>query len=136
MGVGYKSLLTHMYYSLRVISYDHFNQLNSFSPKQLKNSFTGFDQTDEVVILDKYWGVKSVDICVGDLLVVQQEIIVEGACVEFVGEYLNRIIYRASKQGLDRAQNSSEDWAAYIRVSRRHYEGLVQYRHFAEIDHE
>ena len=41
MGVGYKSLLTHMYYSLKSISYEHFNQLNSFSPKALKSSFTG-----------------------------------------------------------------------------------------------
>lgn len=136
MGVGYKSLLTHMHYSLKLISYDHFNQLNSFSPKVLKNSLTGLNHTDELVILDKHWGAKPVDICIGDLLIVPRESLTEDACMEFVGECPNGKIYRASKQGIDRVQSNSEDWASYIRVSRRHFEGLVQYRHFTEVDHE
>lgn len=136
MGVGYKSLLTHIYYSLKVISYDHFNQLNSFTPKQLKHRLTGLDHTEEVVILDKYWEAKPVDLCVGDLLVVPQGTTSEDACMEFVDKCPNGKIYKASKQGIDRVQNNSGDWASYVRVSRKYYEGLVQYRHFTEIENE
>ena len=136
MGVGYKTLLTHMYYSLKVISHGHFNQLDSLSPKLLKNRLTSFDHTEEVVLLDKHWEAKSVDLCVGDILIVPPETIIEESCMEFVTTGPNGLIYKAIAQGIDRAQNELDNWASYIRVSRLHFEGLVQYRHFPEVDHE
>jgi len=136
MGVGYKSLLTHMCYSLKIISPHHFEQLNKKTAKMLKNQLVGFEHSGEIVLLDKYWGEKPVDICVGDIIIVPPQTIIDEACMQLVETKNDRLIYRAISQGIDRAQNEAEDWALHIRVSRVHFEGLVQYRHFPEVDHE
>ncbi len=135
MGVGYQSLLTHMHRSIKIISSSHFEQLNNLSPKMLKSKLAGFEHTGEAILLDKYWGEKPVDICVGDILIVPPQTVVEQTCMQLVKTETNGSIYRAISQGIDRAQNEAEKWASHIRVSRVHFEGLVQYRHFPETDH-
>jgi len=135
MGVGYQSLLTHMHRSLKIISSSHFEQLNNLSPKMLKSKLAGFEHTGEAILLDKYWGEKPVDICVGDILIVPPQTVIEQTCMQLVKTETNGSIYRAISQGIDRAQNEAEKWASHIRISRVHFEGLVQYRHFPETDH-
>lgn len=136
MGVGYQSLLTHMHRSLKIISSSHFEQLNNLSLKMLKSKLAGFEHTGEVILLDKYWGEKPVDLCVGDILFVPPQTVIEQTCTQLVKTGPNGLIYRAVSQGIDRAQNEDGNWASHIRVSRVHFEGLVQYRHFPEVDHE
>jgi hypothetical protein len=115
------------------MSASHFEQLNSVSPKKIKGELIGFEQAGEVILLDKYWGEKPVDICVGDILIVPPETVVEQTCLQPVEAETSRSIYRAISQGIDRAQNETEKWASHIRVSRVHFEGLAQYRHFPEV---
>ncbi|MBN1807308.1 MAG: ImmA/IrrE family metallo-endopeptidase [Sedimentisphaerales bacterium] len=136
LGVGYQSLLTHMHSSLKIISSSHFEQLNNLTPKMLKSKLAGFEHTREAILLDKYWGEHPVDICVGDILIVPTHTVIEQTCMQLVKAETNRSIYRAVSQGIDKAQNEVEKWASHIRVSRVHYEGLVQYRHFPEIDND
>lgn len=136
MGVGYKSLLTHMHRSLRIISSSHFKLLNKISTKKLKTRLIGFEHTGEVILSDKYWGEKPVDICVGDILILPPQTITDETCLQLVEAKPDKLIYRATSQGIDRAQNELEDWASHVRVSRVHFEGLVQYRHFPEVDNE
>jgi Zn-dependent peptidase ImmA (M78 family) len=135
MGVGYQSLLTHMHRSIKIISSSHFEQLNKLSPKMLKSKLSDFEHTGEVILLDKYWGEKPVDLCIGDILIVPPQTVIEQTCMQLVKTETNGSIYRAISQGIDRAQNEAEKWASHIRVSRVHFEGLVQYRHFPEPDH-
>ena len=136
MGVGYQSLLTHMQRSVKIITSTHFEQLNNLSPKMLKSKLAGFEHTGEVILLDKHWDEKPVDLCIGDILIVPPQTVIEQTCTQLVNAEANRLIYRAVSQGIDRAQNEAENWASHIRVSRVHFEGLVQYRHFPEADHE
>ncbi len=136
MGVGYKSLLTHMHRSLKIISSSHFELLSKISTKKLKTRFTDFEHAGEVILSDKYWDEKPVDICVGDIIIVPPQTIIDGTCMRLVEAKSNKLIYRATSQGIDRLQNEVEGWASHVRVSRVHFEGLVQYRHFPEANHE
>ncbi len=136
IGVGYQSLLTHMYRSLGLISSRSFQRLSRVSPKILKSAIAGVEHSGELILLDKYWGEKPVDLCVGDILVVPSQTILEATRMEFIATCPHGLLYRAVAQGIDRAQNEAERWASHIRVSRLHFEGLAQYRHFPEVDHE
>lgn len=136
MGVGYTTLIAHMRYSLKIISQQHFLKLKSVTPKKLKHDFTGGNQPCEVILLDKHWGNKAVDLCVGDCLLVPEDTSIHGTCLDFEMQTPSGLVFRAAKQGLDRALNEAEDWASHVRITRTHYEGLSQYRHFPEIDNE
>lgn len=133
MGVSYDALLSHMCYSLQIISRTHHDDLKSITPKKLKKQFYGESHTHDLIIADTSWVNKPIDLCVGDVLITPTESIVDGECVEYLGECPKGHAYRACVHGLDRIQEKQGDWASHIRVSRQFYEGLVQYRHFPEI---
>lgn len=84
MGTGYHSLLTHMYYSLKIMSHPQFEMLTSVTPKSLKSKLTGLEHTGEVIVFDRYWGQKAIDLCMGDILIAPKKSVIEGACVELV----------------------------------------------------
>jgi Zn-dependent peptidase ImmA (M78 family) len=136
MGTGYHSLLTHMYSSLRIMSRLQFEMLTSVTPKSLKSKLTGFEYTGEVVVFDRNWEQKAIDLCIGDILIAPNKSIIEGACIEFVNTCPTGLVYKAFAQGLDRIQDEEGRWASHIRVSRTFFEGLVQYRHFPEVHSE
>ena len=136
MGVGYHTLITHMRHALEIISQQHFLKLKSVTPKKLKHDVIGGNQPGEVILLDKHWGNKAVDLCVGDCLLVPEGTSIDGTCLDFEIKTPSGLVYRAMKQGLDRALNDAEDWASHVRITRTNYEGLSQYRHFPEIDDE
>ncbi|RKY10060.1 MAG: Zn peptidase [Planctomycetota bacterium] len=132
MGVGYNTLLFHMCYSLQLISRVQYNDLNRVTPKMLKEQLYGETHANDLIIADTLWVSKPIDLCVGDILITPNESIVDGECVEYIGECPKGYAYRACTQGLDRIQEKQGGWASHIRVSRQLYEGLVQYRHFPE----
>lgn len=136
MGTGYHSLLTHMYYSLKIMSHPQFEMLTSVTPKSLKSKLTGLEHTGEVIVFDRYWGQKAIDLCMGDILIAPKKSVIEGACVELVDTCPSGLVYKAVAQGLDRVQDETGEVASHIRVSRPFFEGLVQYRHFPEVDSE
>ena len=136
MGTGYTSLLTHMCHSLRIISRLQFETLAKVPLKSLKSKLTGFEHSGEVIVFDRFWGQKSIDLCMGDILIAPMKSIIEGACVELVDTCPSGLVYKAFAQGLDRIQDEEGDVASHIRVSRPFFEGLVQYRHFPEVDSE
>jgi len=133
MGVGYNTLLSHMCYSLQIISRSHYDELKSVTPKMLKEQFYGNAHASDLIIADTCWLNKPIDLCVDDILITPTESTVDGECVKYVGDCPKGHAYRACAQGLDRIQEKQGDWASHIRVSRQFYEGLVQYRHFPEV---
>ena len=136
MGTGYNTLLTHMFYSLNILSKYQFETLSNIPPKSIKSKITGYEQAGELIIFDSKWEQKPVDLCIGDILIVPSNSTIEGTCIEYIDTCPTGLIYRAFAQGLDRVYDEKEGWASHIRVSRPFFEGLIQYRHFPEVDSE
>ena len=133
LGVGYNTLLSHMYYSLKIITQARYDDLKSISPKVLKEQLFGDTHTNDLIIADPCWLNKPIDLCVGDILITPTESTIDGECIEYIGKCPKGHAYRAHVQGLDRIQEKQGDWVSHVRVSRQFYEGLVQYRHFPEV---
>jgi hypothetical protein len=136
MGTGYYTLLAHMYYSLIIISHSHFETLNAVTPKMLKSKFVGTEHTNEIIVIDRCWEQKPIDMCIGDILIAPAKSVIEGECIEYIGTCPKGFAYKAFAQGLDRIQDEQGEWASHVRVSRPFFEGLVQYRHFPEVNDE
>jgi Zn-dependent peptidase ImmA (M78 family) len=134
VGTGYVSLLTHMCYSLGLISHHQFKLLKNVTPKSIKSKLAGFEHTGELIVFDRSWEHKPIDLCVGDILIAPDKLVTDGTCVQYVGTCSRGTVYRASSQGLDRIQDEQGELASHIRVSRLFFEGLAQYRHFPEVD--
>jgi Zn-dependent peptidase ImmA (M78 family) len=67
MGVGYGALLSHMCYSLHLITRQQYDTLNSIAPKSIKEEFYGDAHTSDLIFADTCWQNKPIDLCVGDV---------------------------------------------------------------------
>lgn len=134
LGVGYETLLTHMLYSLQLLSHARFDALNKTTPKEIKSNILGQQHTKELILVDRQWEHKAVDISVDDVIALPTNSLVDGVCVESEGACSKGILVRGLQQGVARAFCPDTDWAVHIRVSKGNFEGLSRYRHFPEPD--
>jgi Zn-dependent peptidase ImmA (M78 family) len=134
LGVGYETLLTHMLYSLRLLSQRQFDVLTMTTPKDIKGSILGKRHTNELILVDCHWEHKAVDISVGDMIALPSGCRIDGACVESAGTCSAGTVVRGLQRGMGRAYCPRSGWAVHIRVSKQNFEGLSRYRHFPEPD--
>lgn len=131
-GVGYSTILTHMHYSLGMISHNKMKDLQRVKPKEIKEKYIVSPQVS-LVIADTSWVGRAVNLEVGDALLVPISCDLDNTmalrAVEGVGDFLK---CEAVAPGYGRAFDSVRGWATHIRVSRRNYEGLARYRFLEE----
>jgi Zn-dependent peptidase ImmA (M78 family) len=131
-GVGYGTVTNHLASSLRLIPREYANELLKVTPKQIKSEF-GVSASSGMLIVDYNWQHRAIDMEVGDTLVLPHEANIEaGTQIELIGEKDNSTVYRAIKPGYARSYCHKQKWAANIRISRKNYAGLAQYRFLEE----
>ncbi len=127
-GVGYGTLIDHMTWTLRLLNPQHRKNLLKLQPKEMKAQFGGSPQS-EVVLVDRFWRDRAVDLEVGDILVLQQGVIVEDSPrLNRQGTIDGQQTFMAVARGYIRAFHEEIGWAVNIRVASKHYEGLARYR--------
>jgi hypothetical protein len=129
--VGYGTVINHLAYL-----FDLFRRLcrraKKIQPKQIKAQY-GATANSELVFADYHWRNRAVDLAAGDILVLPQGAKIEaGGKIELVTDKDNSLVYRAIKPGLARSFCLEREWAVNIRISRKNYEGLAQYRFLEE----
>lgn len=135
-GVGYGTVINHLTYSLKLIPRQHADTLLKIKPKQIKAKY-GASADSEVVLVDFDWRHRAVDLEVGDSLVLPKKAEIEnGKRLQIVEGREDCSIYRATAAGYARAFCLEQEWAVNIRVSRKKYVGLAQYRFFEETEDE
>lgn len=137
LGVGYKTLVQHMEWSLDLISPDRGRELDKATPKQIRQKVLEDDPeflTDHLVIVDTWWNTIAIDLRVGDAAILPEGARVEGDAVKSIGDHSMGQIIQGSQPGISRAETEDGRWAAYIRVQRRDYVGLSNYRHLEDPD--
>ena len=131
-GVGYGTVINHLALSLRLIQRDYAEELMKIHPKQIKTQY-GESTNSELVFADYHWRNRAVDLAVGDILVLPQDASIEAeGKLEYVIDKKDSVVYRAINPGLARSFCHEREWAVNIRVSRKNYEGLAQYRFLEE----
>ncbi len=130
LGVGYSTIVNHLFKSLNLISKQHYSLLIEKSVKQIKQTVLGYDFTNEIVLLDNYWEGRPVDLSAGELLVTSNEVLVS-SFDHYESIRNNYHIYRFDSPGIYTLTKNNGD-SIFIRVSRMSYCGLNRYKHLEE----
>ena len=135
-GVGYGTAVNHMTYALQLIPRALSEDLLKVQPKIIKSQF-GASADSELVLADFHWLHRTLDAEIGDTIVLPKKAEIEtGIRLQLVEEREDIAIYQALSVGYSRAFCSEENWAVHIRISRKNYVGLAQYRFFEEMEDE
>jgi hypothetical protein len=126
LGVGYSTLIGYLAGTLGMIRPATSERLRKTSPKAIRAALAGRDHQAGVVVVDRHWYGRAVDVEVGDLLLVDRDVVFDGPALK----RLSPGILRARAPGVAHLARSTGD--LLVRVMRRGYTGLAIYRHFEE----
>lgn len=126
-GVGYSTILSHMTFSLKILSIKQYENLKKTTPKDIKKQFN-LNANTELFIVDSLWKGRSVDLQLGDIIITPNDIKVEGEnLIEDPSATAEYSFFEAKKVGYSRLLNN-EGWGTHVRISRRDYRGLSKFR--------
>jgi len=128
LNVGYGTLINHMTWTLRMLNEQQNKILLRTQPKEIKSLYGGPPQS-EVIMVDELWHDRTVDLEIGDILVLHREATLEPTPrLSFAGTIDNQKTYKAVAKGYARAFNNDGNWGVHIRISSKYYEGLAKFR--------
>ena len=133
-GVGYDTLVGHLEYALDTISPSHAAQLRRVGPKDIRSEILGCPSSAPLVIVDRHWGIPTVDAEVGSLLLFPKGATADGSVITTEAELQDGRLFRAVHPGVVRVTCPGTPWAVFARVSRFHFAGFAEYRHLENED--
>jgi Zn-dependent peptidase ImmA (M78 family) len=128
-GVGYASLVTHLSASLNSISKRRADVVKRVQPKDLRTEVLGHEAPDPLIIADDHWSGSTIDSEVDAWVLLPKDTRIEGDAVIHERDLRTGSLFRAAHPGIARAERPDGSFAAFLRVARREYVGLAQYRH-------
>jgi hypothetical protein len=135
LGVGFSTLAGHLHYALRTITQDRFATIERVTPKAIREFVLGQPTPEGLIIVDEQWSSRPVDAAVGDFLVLPRGTSEEGPFCEKRTDLEHGVLFQAVTPGVGRFESSS-GWAAFVRISRKHYEGRNMFRHLEEVEYD
>lgn len=133
LGTSYMALRTHLHLNLNCINSQTYRSLKATSVKSIKNMVYSGHEGGELFVIGDWWKEKSIDMVVGDQIVSGHELEIEGEAVSLVLGKPGKQVVRAEKPGIAKITDIN-DWSAFVRVSRKGYSGMNQYRHEEEVE--
>jgi hypothetical protein len=134
-GVGLTTLTTHMTLGIEAMSPFRRAALARHTPRSIRNSFLGHTVNEPLIIVDKEWSAPTIDAEEGHLIWLPAGVDVDGKVLLADRAVRGGMLYRAIAPGIGRAHRTDGVWACFVRVARREYVGLADYRHLEdEID--
>lgn len=129
LGVGFTTLLDHMSQTLHVIDRAAADAMGRRPlPKLRAEIFRGHIEHD-LFPVDQHWGVRPLDLEIGDVATAPPGSVFEGRCLEGDGGVLH-----ARRAGAGLLSVPGRTGAITVRVSRREYFGHARYRHLEDPD--
>ena len=136
LEVGYSTLANHLHYGLKAISEKKKMELLESTPKAIRESVVRVDNGGALLIADRHWTDRPIDIRTGDFISVPSGTYFEGIGLELVHEGEEGFIFQGIKQSIGRLIHLDTEWSQFVRVSESLYAGLANYRHFERVDDE
>jgi Zn-dependent peptidase ImmA (M78 family) len=130
-GVGYETLIRHISIALKLLSPEHASVLRKSTPKLIRASVLGYESSEDLIPVDFLWEQRrAVDAQVGDRIWLPSGITVEmkSNVAEVVLADQAHTLVQTISPGATRLIHPVQEWAAYLRVSRRQFAGLGRYR--------
>lgn len=141
LGVGYETLLRQLWMTLKILTKEKANALLKFTPKQIRRSILGTDDSAHLVVADREWdaGAVAIDLFTTDKVILPPDIEIEGDNVLIDRTISEGAVAVAQRPGICRVQTKDGRWNAFIRVSRRFdrhctYIGRSIFRHDEDPD--
>ncbi len=132
IGVSYKALITQLYFNLKLIDFMKYSQLKKTSPLFIKNELISGYKSGEIFIVSSWWKDKAIDVVVGDYVICEESIQMKGLPLGVISEENGRVVLEAHTPGIVKITNG-EGWNAFVRISRKGYFGMCQFRHEEEV---
>jgi Zn-dependent peptidase ImmA (M78 family) len=138
LGVGYRTLVEHLYGSLKALSPMQVEELRQARLPKLRAAIVG-QPVKQVIVVDEHWENRPLDLRVGDLALVPSEWDFEGACLTVEipaapGLWQQGLLVRAVRQGQGTLLRSPDEAPLSVRVSRQGYVGRSLFRHLDDPD--
>lgn len=134
LGVGYSTLVHHLRIYLGLITQERAQVLLNSGPKEIVRAFAGDTAPrTAVVMVDRAWRSRPVDLEVGDVMVLDDPITASGASIKIKEKRGSKVIAVAVKPGTGHLDGGL-GWAAYVRVRRSRFEGRSIFRYMEETD--
>jgi Zn-dependent peptidase ImmA (M78 family) len=135
-GVGYETLVNHMFYSLRMIGEDKAQQLINKPLPAIRKEILGVPLNDPLVVADEKWMLRTIDVEAGTRILVPSDATGGGKLTTVEQDLAVGRLLRADRPGIERVQCPNSTWAVFVRISSKKFVGLSKYRHFEEVEDE
>lgn len=127
LGVGFTSLISNVEINLGYLTKEAATTLKESSLIKIRNNLSNQTIKNDLFIVDKNWSRKTIDVEIGDLILLPAETKFEGACASHniqdkkliaVSSGIGKIFF--SEKTLD------------LRVSKKNFAGLARYRYLED----
>ena len=128
-GVGYRTLLTHLSVSLKMISRKCAAALERTSPKALRVDMLGSPTSEPLIVADRHRIGPTLDAEVNMLILLPAGTETSGDTLVRERDLAAGRLFRTIRPGIAQVKSHGGDWSTFIRVAPETYVGLAQYRH-------
>ncbi|WP_296097876.1 ImmA/IrrE family metallo-endopeptidase [uncultured Agrobacterium sp.] len=131
-GVGYTTLITHLSQSLNMISRPRATVLKKQKPAAIRAAILGSLSAEPLVLVDNAWSTSVIDVEVGMSVLLPSDTEPDSEAITFVKDLPAGRLFEAGTPGIVRVIQPDTGWAAFVRIARKQYIGLAEFRHLEE----
>jgi len=136
LGVGYVTLIRHLDRGMGLLAPQKAADLEEIKLPQIREFILGEKTKEHLVLVDECWIGRPIDARVDDLILLPSCVQIEADIVTHLRTFQGGCLVKATRPGIGRTLLPPSAWAQYIRVSRKEFKGLAQFRHLGEVDDE
>jgi len=131
-GVSYKAFIIHLCFTLKMIGHDHFQNLSEPNLARIRENLAQIPTNKQVIKVGKWWQDKAIDIEVGDIIVSEEKLGIDGPQILGSCKKKNYLL-AASAPGIAKVEQEG-GWSSFVKISRYKYAGLFQFKYEEEAE--
>jgi len=131
-GVGYSTLVTHLAYSVAMISRARASVLQKASPKAVRAELLGALSPAPLIVADEAWASPTLDAEVETQLLLPAGSVAANDAIVPIRDLPGGRLFEAVRPGIARVTRPGSPWAVFARVARKEYVGLAEFRHLED----
>jgi len=131
-GLSFTAFLTQLHLNLKLINLATYKRLMPTKLQNIKATMSPIKTNGQIFIVGNWWRERAIDIEVGDFILTENSCYFEGPRILNKLNLLDIHMFEAVSPGISKLTN--DNWGAYIRISRKDYSGMYQFRHEEEVE--